>query len=115
MLQASIQNVSSVLDVCCKCIYMDVAYVAVVIQICCKRMLQIFHLFETYVAEGLHVATYVRNKRSGRGWLAGTRRASTGTRRTTVCVGAPAYGGMCVGAAVAETDVQAQQLHAEQA
>jgi hypothetical protein len=64
-------------------------------------MLQIFHLFETYVAEGLHVATYVHNKQSGRGWLAGTRRASTSASRTTTCVGAPACGGMCAGAAVA--------------
>ena len=35
MLQASIQNVSSVSDVCCKCVYLDVV---VAIHICCKRM-----------------------------------------------------------------------------
>jgi hypothetical protein len=34
MLQASVPNVSSIfLDVCCKCIYVDVAYVS---HICCK-------------------------------------------------------------------------------
>ena len=35
MLQASIQNVSSVLGICCKCAYLDVA---VAIHICCKHM-----------------------------------------------------------------------------
>jgi hypothetical protein len=35
MLQASIQNVSSVSDVCCKCVYLAVADA---IHICCKRM-----------------------------------------------------------------------------
>jgi hypothetical protein len=35
MLQASIQNVSSVSDVCCKCVYLDDV---VVIHICCKHM-----------------------------------------------------------------------------
>ena len=50
MLQASIQNIPSVSDICCKCFYLDVAYVAVAIHICCKSMLQMFHLFQTYVA-----------------------------------------------------------------
>jgi hypothetical protein len=35
MLQASIQKVSSVSDVCCKCVYQDVV---VAIHICSKRM-----------------------------------------------------------------------------
>jgi hypothetical protein len=37
--------------------YLDVAYVAVAIHICCKRMFQMFHLFQTYVAEMFHVAS----------------------------------------------------------
>jgi len=36
---------------------LDVAYVAVAIHIYCKRMLQILHLFQTYIAEVLQVAT----------------------------------------------------------
>jgi hypothetical protein len=39
MLQASIQNVSSVLDVYCKCVYLDFEYVAVAINPCCKCVL----------------------------------------------------------------------------
>ena len=35
----------------------NVAYVAVAIHICCRRILQMFHLFQTYVAEVFHVAT----------------------------------------------------------
>jgi hypothetical protein len=35
MLQASMQNVSSVSYVCCKCVYLDVV---VAIHICCKHM-----------------------------------------------------------------------------
>jgi hypothetical protein len=35
MLQASIQIVLSVSDVCCKCVYLDVI---VAIHICCKHM-----------------------------------------------------------------------------
>ena len=34
MLQASIQNISSVSDVCCKRFHLDVAYVLVAIHIC---------------------------------------------------------------------------------
>jgi hypothetical protein len=30
--------------------YLDVAYIAVAIHIGCKRMFQMFHLFQTYVA-----------------------------------------------------------------
>jgi hypothetical protein len=37
--------------------YVNVAYVAVAIHICCKRMLQMFHIFQTYVVEVFHVAT----------------------------------------------------------
>ena len=29
---------------------LDVAYVASVLDVCCKRFLKIFHLFRTYVA-----------------------------------------------------------------
>jgi hypothetical protein len=29
--------------------YRDIAYVAVVMYICCKHMFQMFHLFQTYV------------------------------------------------------------------
>ena len=48
MLQASVLNVSSVfLDVCCKCAYLDVAYVS---HICCKSMFKMFQLFHSYVA-----------------------------------------------------------------
>ena len=35
MLQVSIQNVSSTSDICCKCFYLDVAYVVVGIHIRC--------------------------------------------------------------------------------
>jgi hypothetical protein len=45
MLQAFVQNVSSVSDVCLQAFfYLDVAYVS---HICCKSM---FHLFQSYVA-----------------------------------------------------------------
>jgi hypothetical protein len=30
-------------------LYMDIAYVAVAIYVCCKCMLQMFHLFQTYI------------------------------------------------------------------
>jgi hypothetical protein len=48
MLQASIQNVSTV-----SVFYLDVAYVAVVIHICCKHLLKMFHMFQTYVTSVL--------------------------------------------------------------
>jgi hypothetical protein len=39
---------------CFKCMlqvfYLDVAYVAVAIDVCCKCIFQMFHLFQTYVA-----------------------------------------------------------------
>jgi hypothetical protein len=48
MLQASVSNVSSAFsDVCCKCTYLDVAYVS---HICCKSIFEMFQLFQSYVA-----------------------------------------------------------------
>ena len=48
MLQASIPNVLfAFLDVCCKCAYLDVAYVS---HICRKSMFEMFQLFHSYVA-----------------------------------------------------------------
>jgi hypothetical protein len=37
--------------------YLDVAYVAIAIHICCKHIFQMFHLFQMYVAARLHVAS----------------------------------------------------------
>jgi hypothetical protein len=61
--------------------YPDVAYIAVAIHIRCKRILQMFYPFQTYVVEVLDVATltgvgrdacrggpHVRGKQSGREW-----------------------------------------------
>jgi hypothetical protein len=43
MLRAFVQNVSSVLDVCCdKCVYPDVAYVS---HTCCKCFIWMLHMF----------------------------------------------------------------------
>jgi hypothetical protein len=39
-------NVSSVSDICCKMFYLNVAYVTVVIHICCKRMFNCLTLFQ---------------------------------------------------------------------
>ena len=47
MLQAFVQNVSSVSDVCCKCFNLDIAYVS---HICCNSMFQLFQLCHSYVA-----------------------------------------------------------------
>ena len=47
MLQAFVQNVSSVSDVCCKRFDLDVVCVS---HICSKSMFQIFQLFHSYVA-----------------------------------------------------------------
>jgi hypothetical protein len=44
MLQAFVQYVSSVLDICCKRFDLDVAHVS---HICCYSM---FHMFQFYVA-----------------------------------------------------------------
>jgi hypothetical protein len=35
--------------------YLDVAYVALVVHVCCKYMFQMFHLFQTYVVCVLYV------------------------------------------------------------
>jgi hypothetical protein len=51
MLQISIHNVSSTLDICCKCFYLDIAYIIVAIHIRYKHMFQIFHLLRTYIIE----------------------------------------------------------------
>jgi hypothetical protein len=75
MLQASVPYVSFVfLDVCCMCVYLDIAYVS---HMCCKcfiwmlrkyfckcfrRMFQVFHLSFLYVAS---VASGYLNSRSG--------------------------------------------------
>ena len=43
MLQASVPNISSVfIDVCRKCVYLDVAYV---LHICCKCFIWMLHMF----------------------------------------------------------------------
>ena len=38
MLQAYVSSVSAILDVCFKCVYLDVAYVAIALLACFKRM-----------------------------------------------------------------------------
>ena len=45
MLQVYVSNVSSVSDVCCTCVYLDVVYVSVVVYICCNNLFKMFHLF----------------------------------------------------------------------
>jgi hypothetical protein len=69
MLQTYVSGVSDVLEICCKlfCIGVakvdrdvakvewDVAHVAMTIHICFKCMFQIFHLYETYVANIFHL------------------------------------------------------------
>jgi hypothetical protein len=62
MLQASIQNVSSVSNICCKCVYMDVV---VVIHIYCKRMFVNISLSSYILQKCFHVATLagVRSER----------------------------------------------------
>jgi hypothetical protein len=52
MLQVYILNVSNILEVCCKCFHMevakvdqDVAYIAIVVHVCCKRLSQCFICF----------------------------------------------------------------------
>ena len=43
MLQAFVLNVSSIFsDVCCKCVYLDVAYV---LQVCCKCFIWMLRMF----------------------------------------------------------------------
>jgi hypothetical protein len=48
MLQVYISNA---LEVCCKCFIhmLDVAYVAMVVHVCCKRLSPMFHLFFSHV------------------------------------------------------------------
>jgi hypothetical protein len=46
--------------------YLDVAYVLVAIHICCKPMFQMFHLFQTYFAAMLHVASAFISRRGSR-------------------------------------------------
>ena len=60
MLQVYVSNVSDVSEVCCKCLYIDVAkvdrdvaHVVMAIHVCFKCMFQIFHLFQTNVASVL--------------------------------------------------------------
>ena len=53
ILQVYVSNVPAVLNVCCKCFYLDVAYVALAIHVYYKCMFQIFQLFQTYVASVL--------------------------------------------------------------
>jgi hypothetical protein len=57
MLQTYVSRVSDVSEVCSKCFYLDVvkvylnvAYVASISDVCCNRLLKMFHLFQTYVA-----------------------------------------------------------------
>jgi hypothetical protein len=49
MLQAPVLNISSILsDVCCKCVYLNVAYVS-------QHMLQVFYLHVAHVSNGFQV------------------------------------------------------------
>jgi hypothetical protein len=50
MLQVYVLNVSVVLNVHCKCIYLDVA---LAIHVCCQCMFQMFPLFKMYVTSVL--------------------------------------------------------------
>ena len=53
MLQTYVSSVLDVSDVCFKCVYLDVAYVAMALPICFKRMFQVVHIFRTYVVSVL--------------------------------------------------------------
>ena len=57
LFQTYVASVLSICFICCngytrmlQVFYLDVAYVAVAIHICCKRLFKKFHLFQTYVA-----------------------------------------------------------------
>jgi hypothetical protein len=50
MLQEFVQNVSPVLNICCKHFDLDVAYVS---HICCNSIFQMFHLFQSSVASSV--------------------------------------------------------------
>jgi hypothetical protein len=44
LLQGSVPNVLSVFsDICCKCVYLNIAYVS---HICCKCSIWMLHMFE---------------------------------------------------------------------
>jgi hypothetical protein len=58
----SIQNVSSTSEICCKCFYLDVAYVVVAIHIRCKSMFQLFHLLHTYVTKSAFMLQVFREQ-----------------------------------------------------
>jgi hypothetical protein len=64
MLQVYVINVLTVLNVCCKCVYLDVAYVAVSILICCKCFIYFGHMLKQmlYVAS-VSSADAVRGRR----------------------------------------------------
>jgi hypothetical protein len=54
--QKFVQNISSVLDICCKRSDLYVVYVS---HICGSNMFQMFQLFQSYVCiKGFHVASY---------------------------------------------------------
>jgi hypothetical protein len=54
MLQVYILNNLAVFKRMLQVFYLDVAYVALAIHVCCKCMFQMFHLFQTYVASALY-------------------------------------------------------------
>jgi hypothetical protein len=47
MLQAFVQNVLFVSDICCERFYLDIAYVS---HLCYKSLFEMFHIFQSYVA-----------------------------------------------------------------
>jgi hypothetical protein len=53
MFQVFVLNVLAVSNVCCKCVYLYVAYVALDIHVCCKCMFQMLQLFQAYVVSVL--------------------------------------------------------------
>ena len=120
--------------------YLDVAYVSVAIYICYKRpfnnvpsvsdyvasvlsgccicccythMLQMYHLFQTYVAGILHVTTlagawsgrtrrrFPRARQAKQAWVVPTCMRTSRHEAHNYSVGAPACGGGCAGATVA--------------
>ena len=56
MLQAFVQNISFVTDVCCKHFDLDVAYVS---HICCNSMFQMFHVFQSSVVASVFMLQVV--------------------------------------------------------
>jgi hypothetical protein len=66
MFYLDVAYVAMAIHLCCKCIlqmfqllYLDVAYVAVAIHVCCKCMFQMFHLFQTMLQVLYLDVTYV--------------------------------------------------------